>query len=516
MKERFTYLSFFLSISLLGMASSSAQSPQNLPPEVLAYPEMVLYNGQILTVDDSFTIAEAVAVRGEKFLALGTNQRIRAMAGPETRQIDLRGKTVIPGFIDTHYHFNRHAERGLLPRVIYRTRDQWVREIKRLVDAAEPGEWVILRSERTVSQPWADSVFGMTKKDLDPISPNNPVFVWTSPPGNDALVNSYALRLAKMPLDTPGLIKDPVTGEPNGVAQQVAYGTLYYEVIPQIPVEERLPYYKQAMKNFNAVGKTMMHGRYPGSDFSVFKRLWEQGELTVRFRIAHEFARNAYNPEALIKRVGNLSGFGDDWLKISAANVGNPDDASVDALLASYEKAHEEKSLVGQAWAFDHSLMVTPEHIATAQRLGLIASASSGRMGSKNVIRLYGADEVFKISPMRSLMDAGIRVVMEGGDPGSPPLERIENFVTRKDEDGRVWNEAEKVTRTEGLYMATNWAAYYTGDEDTLGSIEPGKLADLVVIGGDFLTVPEDDLSELKVLMTVVGGQVVHEVEGEL
>jgi len=579
MKRTLSHLSLLWAMFVSGMGFVWAQTPQNLPPEVLAYPEMVLYNGQILTVDDSFTIAEAVAVRGEKFLALGTNQRIRAMAGPETRQIDLRGKTVIPGFIDTHYHFNRHAERGLLSRVIYRSRDQWMREVGRLVDAAEPGEWVILRSERTVGQPWAQSVFGLTKKDLDPISPNNPVFVWTSPPGNDALVNSYALRLAKMPADTPGLIKDPVTGEPNGVAQQAAYGTLFYEVIPEIPVEERLPYYKQAMRNFNAVGKTMMHGRYPGSDFSVFKKLWEQGELTVRFRVAHEFARNAYKPEALIKRLGNLSGFGDDWLKISAANVGNPDgalgngrawttmaklpgtghapnpdepdfgfvpyfkdseqsdwrtvpilnrygwrilgihtagDASVDALLAAYEKAHEEKSLVGQAWAFDHSLMVTPEHIAIAKRLGLIASASSGRMGSKNVIRLYGADEVFKISPMRSLLDAGIRVVMEGGDPNSPPLARIENFVTRKDEDGRVWNEAEKVTRREGLYMATNWAAYYTGDEETLGSIEPGKLADLVVIDGDFLTVPEDDLSELKVLMTVVGGQVVYEVEGEL
>ena len=145
MKERLTYLSLFLSISLLGMASSSAQSPQNLPPEVLAYPEMVLYNGQILTVDDSFTIAEAVAVRGNKFLALGTNQRIRAMAGPETRQIDLRGKTVIPGFIDTHYHFNRHAERGLLPRVIFRSRDQWMREIGGLVDDAEPGERANIR-----------------------------------------------------------------------------------------------------------------------------------------------------------------------------------------------------------------------------------------------------------------------------------------------------------------------------------------------------------------------------------
>ena len=579
MKEGVSRVPCLLAIFLLGMGLSWAQSAQNLPPEVLAYPDLVFYNGQVLTADDSFTIAQAVAVRDEKFLAVGTNDRIRAMVGPQTRSIDLKGKTMTPGFIDTHFHFNNTAERGLIPRILFRSRDQYLRDVKSMVDATEPGEWVILRSDRNVDDPWEQSAFSLTRHDLDPISPNNPVFVWTSPPGNDALVNSYALRLANMPLDTPGLIKDPATGEPNGVCQQAAYGTMFFEVIPQIPVEERVPLYKATMRNFNTVGRTTILARFAGSTVSVFKRLWEQDELTIRFRIAHEFARNAYNPEALIKRVGNLSGFGDSWLKISAANVGNPDgslgngrgwttmaklpgtghapnpdqpdfgfvpyyqdpevsdartipilnrygwrilgihtagDASVTALFDAFEIANREKSLAGRNWAFDHSHMVTPEHIATAKRLDLIASASTSTIGAKTLIRLYGADEVYKISPIRSLINAGVRVVMEGGDMERPPLWHIQKFVARKDEDGRVWNEGEKITRRQGLYMATNWASYYTGDEKILGTIEAGKLADLVVIDGNYLTVPEDEIGSLKVLMTVVGGEIVHEVGGAL
>ena len=158
--------------------------------------------------------------------------------------------------------------------------------------------------------------------------------------------------------------------------------------------------------------------------------------------------------------------------------------------------------------------MVRPEHIATAQRLDLIASANSGSIGSETLVRLYGADEVYNISPIRSLLDAGLRVVMEApGNTDQPPLSHIEKFVTRKDKNGRVWNEGQKVTRREALYMSTNWAAYYTGNEEILGTIEPGKLTDLVVIDGDYLGVPEDQIGELPIALTMVDSRIVFEAE---
>ncbi len=572
----------------LGLVLSSwvvEAQQESFPPEILAYPNIIAYNGKVLTVDDAFTTAQAVAVRDGKFLAVGTDQRIRAMAGPNTRQIDLKGKSVVPGFIDTHNHYNGYAERGLIPRVIFRNRDQWVGEVKKLVDAAQPGEWVILRSERSVDQPRAESSFGMTVDDLDPISPDNPVFVWTSPPGNDAVINSYALRLAKMPEDISGLVKDE-DGEPTGFIDMEAYGRVFYELLPWPNLEQLVPLYRAAQRKFNTQGKTTVGARYSPYSISVLKMIWERGQATLRMRVFHEFARTAYRPEAIVKRVGNLNGLGDDWLKIGAANVGNPDggafngrawtrkpklpamnhaadpsqpdfgfvpyfqdregsdwksipilsrygwrilgihtagDRSVDELISAYEEAHRQKSIIGMRHGIDHSLMILPEHIATAKRLGLVMGAEENMAETDRteaMSRVYGADEVVKMSPIRSMIDAGVVVAMEGlgntrtDSDGSErtPLWFIENFVRRTDlQTGRVWNEDEKVTREQALRMSTIWAAYYLADEETLGSIEPGKLADFVILDGDYMVVPEDKISDLKVLMTVIDGQVVFE-----
>ena len=112
-KNHFALWIWTAAVLLPGSSSRGLEAQQlSVPPEVLAYADIVLYNGQVLTVDDDFTIAEAVAIRDGKFLALGSDQRIRALAGPNTRQIDLQGKSVVPGFIDTHNHYNGYAERG--------------------------------------------------------------------------------------------------------------------------------------------------------------------------------------------------------------------------------------------------------------------------------------------------------------------------------------------------------------------------------------------------------------------
>jgi len=589
-KNHFALWIWTAAVLLPGVSSRGLEAQQpSVPSEVLAYPNIIAYNGKVLTVDDAFSTAQALAVRDGKFLAVGTNQRIRAMAGPNTRQIDLQGKSVVPGFIDTHNHYNGYAERGLIPRVIFRNRTQWVADIKKLVDAAQPGEWIILRSGRNVDQPWAESSFGMTRKDLDPISPNNPVFVWTSPPGNDATINSYALRLAEMPPDISGVIKDPDTGEPTGALTSEAYGRVFYEMLPWPDLEKLVPLYIATQKKFNTQGKTTVGARYPPSSISVLKMIWERGQASLRMRVFHEFARTAYRPEAIIRRVGNLNGLGDDWFKIGAANIGNPDgaagagrawtrkpklpamhhapdpsqpdygyvpyyqdrqgsdwktipilsrygwrilgihtagDRSVDELLAAYEEANREKSIVGMRHGIDHSLMILPEHIEAAKRLGLVMGAEENMAEStESISRVYGADEVVKMSPIRTIIDAGIIVGMEGlfntgtDDHGQErtPLWYIEAFVRRADiETGRVWNEDERVTREQAMRMSTIWAAYYLGDEDTLGSIEPGKLADFVILDGDYMAVPEDQISDLKAILTVIDGRIFYEAPGAL
>jgi hypothetical protein len=368
-----------------------------------------------------------------------------------------------------------------------------------------------------------------------------------------------------------------------------AYGRVFYEILPWPDLEELVPRYIATQKKFNTQGKTTVGARYTPYSISVLKMIWERGQASLRMRPFHEFARTAYRPEALVKRVGNLNGLGDDWFKIGAANVGNPDggafngrawtrkpklpgmhhpqdpsqpdfgfvpyfqdregsdwksipilsrygwrilgihtagDRSVDELIAAYEEAHRQKSIIGMRHGIDHSLMILPEHIEAAKRLGLVMGAEENMAeDTEEISRVYGADEVVKMSPIRSMIDAGIVVAMEGlGNTGTDdlgvektPLWFIETFVRRADiKTGRVWNESEQVTREQALRMSTIWAAYYLGDEDTLGSIEPGKLADFVILDGDYMTVPADQISDLKAIMTVIDGKVFYEVPEEL
>ncbi len=192
----------------------------------------------------------------------------------------------------------------------------------------------------------------------------------------------------------------------------------------------------------------------------------------------------------------------------------------MDELLAAYEEANREQSIVSLRHGIDHSLMILPEHIEAAKRLGLVFGAEENMAESTEAIsRIYGADEVVKMSPIRSIIDAGLIVGMEGlfntgtDDHGQErtPLWYIEAFVRRADiKTGRVWNEAERVTREQAMRMSTIWAAYYLGDEDTLGSIEPGKLADFVILDGDYMAVPEDQISYLKAILTVIDGRIFY------
>jgi predicted amidohydrolase YtcJ len=221
------------------------------------------------------------------------------------------------------------------------------------------------------------------------------------------------------------------------------------------------------------------------------------------------------------KSIPILSRYG--WRILGIHTAG---DRSVDELLAAYEEANSQKSIVGMRHGVDHSVMILPEHIETAKRLGLVMGAEENMAERTEALsRVYGADEVVKMSPIRSMIDAGIIVGMEGiGNTGTDdhgqektPLWYIETFVRRADiNTGRVWNEDERVTREQALRMSTIWAAYYLGDEDTLGSIEPGKLADFVILDGDFMAVPEDQISDLKAVLTVIDGRIFYEAPGEL
>jgi predicted amidohydrolase YtcJ len=200
----------------------------------------------------------------------------------------------------------------------------------------------------------------------------------------------------------------------------------------------------------------------------------------------------------------------------SIGSMHSQGDRASNILLQTYLKAHKEKPLNGFPFRMDHNLMHTPENIELIKQLGVVVSIGPKYLfheTPENLVFRYGADRVQGMTPVKSLIEQGIRPTIESDVqlPDASPLLNLEKLVTRKDASGRTWGPAERVDRMTALAMYTKWATQYTGDEDVLGTIEAGKFADLVVLGGDFETVPEEAISDLPVVMTIVGGTIVFD-----
>jgi hypothetical protein len=344
-------------------------------------------------------------------------------------------------------------------------------------------------------------------------------------------------------------------------------------------VESLLEPQKDTFRRHNEMGLTTLMGRAGGLSVTVFRDLMTLNELTIRVRVAHHFLRQNGFAEAYLKRLGNLTDVGNDMFKIIGTSVqvvdgtagngsaatsqakinmvpGDPygpfgmnkweesgdlatsdrqsiilanrygwsvsslhssGDLSNTLLLEVFEEAHRERSLVGRHFGIDHGMMLEPRHYEQIKEMDVIPSLYSKALyNNDKLVHMYGMDALYKMQPVKSLIEAGIRPVAEADARGryAAPLYNIQRWITRRDDKGRQLDPNEKASREEALFMYTLWAAAYSGEQDILGSIEPGKLADLVVLGGDYLTFPEEDLDKLRVLMTVVGGEVVHEVSG--
>ncbi len=558
-------LSGMLSAPGYSQTSQSAAS-LDLPPEVLAYPEMVLFNGKILTVDQEFSTAEALAIRGGRILGVGDDARILKMAGPQTQRIDLEGKTVLPGLIDTHYHLNEYPERHMLLAekgiqwegkvellsLLWKDAAEALRDIKRAVDAANPGELVRIPSRNV------DVIKNVTMEQLDSIAPDNPVVVAAAIQLRPAAVNSKGIQWAQIPLDSPGLPVDGgimITGRAASLLAQY--------VIQAMPTEKAIFWHKQTMGLVNSWGLTMVVTRVTPDHFNSLREIWLQDQLTVRWRIAF--------PGPLdIPNTGNVSDIGDDWLRISGAGGGfvpgsraafghwstqvpiTAEEVSgwpqgrrelvetlrygwsipnshilgniaVRAVLDAMEEALQDPIVrsSNQRLTMDHMVELFAEDFDRIKKLDVIASITMRDLfsdehtrGSSNYQRVFGADYVNNMVPLKTYLDMGIRTTIEadmGDEMLGRPLWTIGKAVCRcVDGSTRIWNEDQKVSRQDALRMKTTWAAAYVGDEKTLGSLEAGKLADLVVLDGDYMSVPEDRISELEVILTIVGGQVVY------
>lgn len=567
---------------------------QELPAEVINYADVVLYNGKILTLNAARDVAEAVAIRNGKFLAVGASDRILAMAGPNTVRRDLAGKTVIPGFIgsdaDNDFAAGNLYKETLIRGKIYGTLKELTTEplilakVTETVKQVEPGELLFFRLPET-----GVAGFQLTAAVLDKVSPRNPVAL--SVDSTNMVINSKMMELltARLPVAHPSIVKDVKTGKPNGRIMGHATGIVGWDLRPWPTIDQTfLDEQVALMKDLNKQGITTIVGHIQGFSLTVLNILWHQNGLSVRVRGSHDaFRQNPY-VEAFARRLGNLVdfGLGDDvqivgaglasadgnadtgsaltvqkklntggfvfgpygqnkwinyggddvafdavsqerrdqseWGSIQAAikygwnpvGIHNVGDEATALWLSALESALEQKDIAVQRGLFhprpyslDHNLFWTKEQDERMKKLDLrrgLGKMFSGDAAS--TVEIYGPS-IHDAQPVPSLVERGLKVHIEGTDP----WREIESYVTRKDRKGRLWGPDHAIDRQTALLAKTLWAARFIGEDDRLGSIEPGKFADLAVLGKDYLTVPAADISEVPVVLTVKGGKIVYD-----
>jgi len=534
-------------------------------------PDLVLVGGRILTMDSRSSVAEALAVRDGKILAVGSDAAVRPMAGPQTRVIDLAGKTVVPGLIDTHAHF---GAAGLGDYVVNLGPAKSVAGalelLKAFVARKKPGEWIITGGWHPPSQ-LAEKRY-LTRQEIDSVAPNNPVYLRTV--GHFAMANSLALQKAGIDKTSPnpsgGSFEKDASGELTGVLVETAI-PLVENLVPPFTEDEEIRQYKIAEGVLNSYGITsVVEGATSARDTRTLQKIALSNAATLRVGLMYrpEPPAELSAWEAIMSGSGATSGFGDDWLKfggikifydggmtlrtammrdvypdshdnyrgiaqqtperlkqlVSIANKSNwrvgvhvVGDLGVDQVLDAFEAADKEKSIRDRRFILIHASLIRPEQMDRARALGVRVDFQNVFMWDKaaTVERFLGKATADRALPTKTLIDRmGLDNLGAGTDfPVNPinPFLNIYIMVTRKDPNGNVYGASEAISREQALRLYTSAASRYMFEEGRKGTLETGKLADLAVLSADIMSVPEDQIKDIKADMTMVGGKVVFQ-----
>src|SRR5437588_10139755 len=540
--------------------------------------DLVFINGNIYTVKEKQPHAEAVVVKGDRIIFVGSNAAVKKYEGANTRIVDLHGSTMVPGMTDAHYHFIGVGQREMNLNLEGITNlEDFLAKVKARVDKAKPGEWVTGRG--WIETFWKPPVFP-TRWDLDKVSPNNPVILGRAD-GHGAVVNSAALKLAGIDRNTPnpfgGEISKDKNGEPNGMLLDHAQGLVRSRVPPEAAADSE----KAAVA---ADQRSIMLGwcevQDPGgswNDVDVYRKLYQQGKLKVRIykavygpgpeadRLLREGAQiGLFDHHLTVRSIKVVSdgALGSRGAAMLAPYSDKPDTSgflTVEAealrpmlisalkqgtqvethaigdranrfMLDEYERAFKsvpaaERKIAEPRWRNEHSQIVNPADLPRFSKLGVIPSMQpSHAIGDLFFAgRRIGMERLQGAYAWQTLIKSGMPVA--GGSDA--PVERGEPMiefyaaVARKPLPARAqgvslegWHPEEAMTREQALKAFTLWAAYAAFEEDMKGSISAGKLADFTVLSADIMKIPEPEILKTKNVMTIIGGQVVYEAGG--
>jgi predicted amidohydrolase YtcJ len=524
--------------------------------------DKILRNGKIATVDDRFTLAQALAIRGTRIVAVGRDADMEQLRGPATEVIDLGGRTVIPGLIDNHSHWIRAAEHNELRFDGVTSRQQALKLLADRVRSSPPGEWVVVLGGWSEEQ-FTDEARGFPLAELDQIAPNNPVVLQSV--YNHSYLNTAGLKAAGIDGNTPdpqgGKIEKDAAGMPSGIVRG-AGGVAF--VAAKIPLKEQeawLANTRRLVAYLNALGITAWSdagGRgMSAKHYEPYRYLAERGELNARvFWLTIRQPSTPAQVDQTLPEIAQQKPFqGNDYFDhigwgetvygpattntMRLAGPMRPEDMAqvrrivdalaarglylnahvemepaIDAYLDEYEAVNKTHPIKGLRWAFSHLDQVTEKQLERMKRLGISAQIHSRPLIQGALMHKVHGDKAWDMPPFRRVQDSGIRWGL-GSDATavttSNPFYTLGLAVTGRMVGGRQVNR-QMISREEALIAHTRANAYFLFQEDNIGSLAPGKYADLLVLDRDYLTVPNDDIKEIKPLLTMVGGKTVYDV----
>jgi predicted amidohydrolase YtcJ len=531
-------ISNFIRIELFAIVALAAASP--------AWPQSadtILVNGKILTVDTQFSTREAIAIRDGKITAVGGSSDIRKQAGPQTRVIDLQGRTVIPGFIDSHIHAIR-AGQTFTSEVNWVGATSLAEALNRIHEASlskKPGSWLI------VAGGWKAEQFKEkrrpTQADLVAAAPNNPVYVqlnydWEvmTPAGFKAMgINSDA------DLPRPGRLERDASGNPTGAIEDGGgfdVAIALFDKLPHPTFDEQVEGTKKFFREMNRLGVTGVGD--PGGNnlnpenYQPLFKVWRQHLLTIR--VAYSLC--GPTPGKEFEELKNLTqmlpqGFGDDMLKFNGLGervtwgMNNNDhptaddqekyyqivrwaaqrgmsvtmhwmnDATADTLLSIYERVNSEFPIADLRWSVAHLTNASPQNLRRMKAMGVgwtiqRPNAASVENAKELDVKMGAGTDAHRVASYN-------------------PFTALQwSLVDSKNTGGVQRGPERSPTREDALRAYTIGSAWFSFDENKRGSLEPGKLADLAVLTKDYLTVPADQIGSIESLLTMVGGKIVY------
>ncbi|MFO0845381.1 MAG: amidohydrolase [Gemmataceae bacterium] len=548
--------------------------------------DLIVHNANVVTLDAKSTVARAVAVEGGKVVAVGDDAAVLKRRGPKTRVIDAKGRTVLPGLMDSHVHPVGVVTTELAnpPPVIRSLKDAFA-YIRKQAAALPKGDWIVLRFAFPTR---LDEARFPTKAELDAVAPDHPVLFHAGPAG---MVNSKALEVSKITRDTASppagmLVKDPTTGEPTGMIRN-AYGLL--RGVPResdrVAPQALRDGVKKLFRLYNEQGLTSVSDRNGSKEgLALYRDLAKAGELTVRVNVSRGL--NPYGTrEEIVKRLEEPfgpTGAGDDLVRVGPIKVfldggmlngtaymrspwppgptyqitesdyrgllflkpeqlqivvdeaakrkwqftaHTAGEAGMDVLLDAYEHTNRMTPIKPLRFCITHANFPSRRNLERCRELGVVADVQPAWLykDGRTLAKILPVSRVRWFQPYRSWLE--YTVIGGGSDhmlrydsldstnPWNPWL-GVWVAVTRKTERAGALVPKEKLTREQALRMYTTHNAYILHEEKVKGSLEVGKLADMILIDRDVLTCSEDDIRTTRVLLTVVGGEVVYERKG--